>query len=257
MDLKKYFSEEAHSAQQNFLGADGFSADAVPYMGADGDDYFSGDGDYFMADSDYSYDAAGGRRRRMGGGQPVAESISQPIILNISNSSASALNVVMFGANYNLLGYNNGGNTTNFGNATGITVTPALSSVSSYAQILVNTQNTPMKIGIVYIQNLTSNTSVLANPLTIVYNDGFGNSYTRPSIPKFDPYQLQNGVIEHLVDFMLDGTISVGFQMPASSNYQFSYYPQAILNPTRNIAGRSAIGLRSRPEIARLITSRR
>lgn len=232
MSLQKYFSNQASEVSQKFMGADGYdNADGVPYMGANGD--------YFNA----APPAVAQPQGYMQYGQH--RDVSQPIIMNLSNSSNIALTAVMFGANYNIAA-------TNYGSPTGITVTSFFSNVT-LLQILQNSQTNPMDIGIVKILNNSVGTAVASNPITVAYSDVFGRSSTIPSIITRDPYQQQVDIVIHLLSVIIDGTSQFSFSMPASSSYQFQFYPKSLVNNARQLNGSGHVKSFEKPGVSNLL----
>jgi len=234
MSLSKYFSIEGRAVNQRFMGADGYdNADAVPYMGANGQ-YFMANAPAPVAEAPSSYDQYNPHR-----------DVSQPIILNVSNSSSLALTAVMFGAAYNIAA-------TNQGNPTGITITSYFSTVT-YLQVLQQSQTNPMKFMLVKILNNSTGSAVQANPITVTYYDIFGRSSSVPSIVTRDPYQQQTDIVLHRFNALIDGSAQFSFSMPAASSYQFQFYPQGLVNQTRQLNGAVSQKDFDRPGVSNLL----
>ena len=145
MKMSKYFSDAREMANESFNSMDGSE---------------------FL-------NANGGSSAGLGG------ATSQPYILNIANSTSSAVtNVVVGGAYTNL-------NATNFGNVAAITITMCIANLT-YTEFLYQSMNKPFVVGLMYLSS--ANASQVLETLTIKQKDINGNESSKVIVPTLDPY---------------------------------------------------------------------
>jgi hypothetical protein len=173
---------------------------------------------------------------RVDGGQPtyapnVAIPAKQPTPyqVNVTNTTAGTLTVVLFGLNSYLL-------TANFGSSTGVTVTPAQANVS-YLELLQQSASQPFETSLVRIQ--TSNSAQLTQILTLTSKDANGQSCTIPIITQsyFSANQFQSTILDVPYPVKIDGNTYLTFPILASTTATYTFFPAEKVNPARNLNG--------------------
>lgn len=214
-------------ANESYLNADGF---------IDDDLQFTAEQDFFSAD---------GMPMNNGGAVPV----SQPYIITVSNSTASAVsNFDVLGA-YQYLqnaGFS-GGNLT----ISGVTISSGISNVN-YQQFLYQSMNAPFSVGMTYIQSVAGSTAQITQPLTLNTQDANGNQALKTLVVTIDPYQQQQGVVAVKQLYRIDGftKITISTILP-SAVFQMQFYPADNINLSRGLAGRPASRQFGNPNIVK------
>jgi len=210
MNNNKYFDQAENAANQEFLNADGFDT----WDDADGDNW---DVDGGVPDS----------------GAYRAAQTSQPYILQVANSTASAVsNVIVLGA------YDNAADATNYGNNVAITISMGVSNVT-YKAFLNQTMNQPFYVGQVYLQSSTANQ--VLETLTVRHQDGNGNLADKVLVPIIDPYQQQSTSIVYKNGFRVDGYTKITISsILASATMNIYLYPAEKINLGRAVMDKSA-----------------
>lgn len=162
--------------------------------------------------------------------------IAKPYVLTISTSApTNTLTAILFG-------YNDYFNQTNFGSDTGaggtITVSSGVSGVP-YRRMLSQSQNKPFEIG--YWRISCSNTSQLAQVITVNYVDANGRSASDPIAVSIyqDSYQNISTVVD-ITDYniKIDGNTYLSIPVLAGvTDLTFIFYPVAIVDAGRVITG--------------------
>lgn len=225
--IKKYMQDARNFANESYLNADGF---------IDDDLQFTAEQDFFSAD---------GMPMNNGGAVPV----SQPYIITVSNSTASAVsNFDVLGA-YQYLqnaGFS-GGNLT----ISGITISSGISNVN-YQQFLYQSMNSPFSVGMTYIQSVAGSTAQITQPLTLNTQDANGNQALKTLVVTIDPYQQQQGVVAVKQLYRIDGftKITISTVLP-SAVFQMQFYPADNINLSRGLAGRPASRQFGNPNIVK------
>lgn len=225
------------------FGADGDFYDADgDYMDADG--YYDADGDYMDADGgEYSYAAAAPRGRRMPAPAPrrVAAKQPTPYQVNVSNTTAGTLTVVLFGLNTYLLD-------PNFGSSTGVTVTPAQVSVT-YLELLNQSASQPFETSLIRIQ--TSTASQLTQILTVVSKDANGQLCQIPVITQsyFSANQFQSTILDVPYPVKIDGNTYVTFPILGNTTATYTFFPAEKINTSRVLGGGSELQQYSAPAV--------
>jgi hypothetical protein len=228
--IQNYIRNANRSANEKFIGVDGF---------VDDDMYFTGSEGFFGADGDSA-------------SQMAAPSVmrSQPYIITVSNASASAVTVDVFGAYIylNNAGFS-GGNLT----VSNVTITSNLSNVTYY-NLLNQSSVSPFTIGSTLISSVNGQTSQVLQPLTLSTFDANGNQATKILTPVIDPYQQQSGVIELKQPYRIDGFTKLSFIVAPTTSVQFQFYPADTINIARGLAGNPVSRQYGSPRIIRPAT---
>lgn len=211
--IQKYLQMANRSANEQFVGVDGF---------IDDDMYFAGNmNTFFSAEGDESPMAAPSVMR------------SQPYIITVSNASNAAVSVDVFGAYIflNNAGFSNGSLTVS-----NVTITSNLSNVT-YFNLLNQSSLSPFTIGSTYISSVNGTSSQVLQPITLTTQDANGNQAVKILTPVVDPYQNQSGIVDLKQPFRIDGFTKLTFQIFASSSVQFQFYPSDTINIARGLGG--------------------
>ncbi len=254
MNIDRYIA----MAEENFSGANGYQDPNLANLdlsfegefGADGDyydadgDYMDADGYYDAADGDYSYAAAAPRGRRiMAAPAPrkVAAKQPTPYQVNVSNTTAGTLTVVLFGLNTYLLD-------PNFGSSTGVTVTPAQVSVT-YLELLNQSASQPFETSLIRIQ--TSTASQLTQILTVVSKDANGQLCQIPVITQsyFSANQFQSTILDVPYPVKIDGNTYVTFPILGNTTATYTFFPAEKINTSRVLGGGSELQQYSAPAV--------
>tara|TARA_R110000824_G_scaffold178585_2_gene358376 strand:- start:301 stop:993 length:693 start_codon:yes stop_codon:yes gene_type:complete len=209
MKMSKYFSDAREMANESFNSMDGSE---------------------FL-------NANGGSSAGLGG------ATSQPYILNIANSTSSAVtNVVVGGAYTNL-------NATNFGNVAAITITMGIANLT-YTEFLYQSMNKPFVVGLMYLSS--ANASQVLETLTIKQKDINGNESSKVIVPTLDPYQQQGDKIAISFNWKFDGFTSVTIaSLLASATLKAYLYPAENVSTGRALTGGSVVKGFASPDIVK------
>ncbi len=207
-------------AEERFSG---FDADQLD-LGADG--YYE-DEDFGSADGFFYADASEGASRRVPAKTPT------PYQVNVTNTTAGALTVVLFGMNTFLL-------TPNFGSSVGVTVSPAQVNVS-YLELLNQSANQPFETSLMRIQ--TSNPSQLTQILTVTSKDANGQLCQIPIITQsyFSANQFQSTILDVNYPVKIDGNTNVSFPILGNTTATYTFFPAEKVNPSRVLGGGSVL----------------
>ena len=211
MSFEKYFNEVRNFANENFHSFDGAFE-------------FSND-DYGFSD----YDNADG----IGG--TVDAPTSQPYIVNVTNTTASAIsNVTLLGA-YSFIGTT----APAYGNTSGISITMGIANIT-YTEFLYQSMNKPFTVGLTYMTSATS--SQVLETITITQKDVNGNVASKVLTPTIDPYQYQSDKIAFKFEYRVDGfTNLVVSSILANATLKLYFYPSETVAISRALAGRRAV----------------
>jgi len=211
MSFEKYFNEVRNFANENFHSFDGAFE-------------FSND-DYGFSD----YDNADG----LGG--TVDAPTSQPYIVNVANTTASAIsNVTLLGA-YSFIGTT----APAYGNTSGISITMGIANIT-YTEFLYQSMNKPFTVGLTYMTSATS--AQVLETITITQKDVNGNVASKVLTPTIDPYQYQSDKIAFKFEYRIDGfTNLVVSSILANATLKLYFYPSETVAISRALAGRRAV----------------
>ena len=211
MSFEKYFNEVRNFANENFHSFDGAFE-------------FSND-DYGFSD----YDNADG----LGG--TVDAPTSQPYIVNVANTTASAINNVTLLGAYTFIGTS----APAYGNTSGISITMGIANIT-YTEFLYQSMNKPFTVGLTYMTSATS--AQVLETITITQKDVNGNVASKVLTPTIDPYQYQNDKIAFKFEYRIDGfTNLVVSSILATSTLKLYFYPSETVAISRALAGRRAV----------------
>lgn len=194
----------------------------------------------------------------MGGANNAPQ--SQPYILTVSNSSATAV------SNFDVLGaytYLSGGAmpSTPAGTATftagslvvtgtgfSITISSAISNVN-YQQFLYQSMNQPFSVGLTYIESVAV-TSQITQTFTLNTQDANGNQLLRTIVPTIDPYQQQNSIVAIKQLYSIDGFTKLTFTtIQALAVFRIHFYPASNINLAAGLQGSSVAQQYGNPNI--------
>ena len=224
--IQKYLQNANRSINEQFVGIDGVW------------DNFTDDDDvaaFYRADGDMA--AAPSLMR------------SQPYILTVSNASASAVSVDIFGA-YIYLNGGTGSFSSGSLTVSSVTISSGLSN-TTYYNLLNQSSISPFTIGSTLISSVNGTTSQVLQPITLTTQDANGNVATKILTPTIDPYQQQSGVIELKQAFRIDGFTKLTVQMFAATSVQFQFYPADTINIARGLSGAPVSKQFGNPKIIR------
>ncbi len=210
--------------------------------GAGGED--EGDMSYF--DSDMDFDSFDGDDMSYAGGSSNQQSMSDPYVLQYTNTTTGDLAAILFG-------FNDYNGETNHGNAVGITITNLQGG--TYSRLFNQTQNKSFKIGKWRFECSTS--SQLQQTLQIVHVDANGNTQQKPfnlSILK-DAYQQQGDIIDVTKVVTVDGNTYLTFTLKASAVLTISMFPIEIISAKSRLNGGAAIHKSKAPRLSALNTA--
>lgn len=209
--FEKYFDEVRNFANNNFNSFDGT--------------FEFSDEDYGFSD----YDAADG----VGGSMDAPT--SQPYIVNVANTTASAIqNVTILGA-YSFIGTT----APAYGNTSGISITMGIANIT-YTEFLYQSMNKPFTVGLTYLQSATS--SQVLETITVTQKDVNGNVASKVLTPTIDPYQYQTDKVAFKFEYRIDGfTNLVISSILANATLKIYFYPSETVAISRALAGRKAV----------------
>jgi len=209
--FEKYFDEVRNFANNNFNSFDGT--------------FEFSDEDYGFSD----YDAADG----VGGTMDAPT--SQPYIVNVANTTASAIqNVTILGA-YSFIGTT----APAYGNTSGISITMGIANIT-YTEFLYQSMNKPFTVGLTYLQS--ANASQVLETITVTQKDVNGNVASKVLTPTIDPYQYQTDKVAFKFEYRIDGfTNLVISSILASATLKIYFYPSETVAISRALAGRKAV----------------
>jgi len=211
MSFEKYFNEVRNFANENFHSFDGAFE-------------FSND-DYGFSD----YDNADG----LGG--TIDAPTSQPYIVNVANTTASAINNVTLLGAYTFIGTT----APAYGNSSGISITMGIANIT-YQEFLYQSMNKPFTVGLTYMTSATS--AQVLETITITQKDVNGNIASKVLTPTIDPYQFQSDKIAFKFEYRIDGfTNLVVSSLLAQSTLKLYFYPSETVAISRALAGRRAV----------------
>jgi hypothetical protein len=224
--IQRYLQNASRSANESFIGVDGFYDEQM---------YFTAPDNFFPAEG------AGVAAA------PVSVLRSQPYILTVSNASNAAVSVDVFGAYIYL---NNAGFSAGALTVNNVTISSNLSNVTYY-NLLNQSSFSPFTIGSTLISSVNGVTSQVLQPITLTTQDANGNQAVKILTPVIDPYQNQAGVIELKQPFRIDGFTKLTLLMFASTSVQFQFYPSDNINVARGLSGDPVSKQYGSPQIIR------
>ena len=228
-NIDRYLSE----AEEKFSGFDG-----------DYDDYDMEDEEYDGFD-DYDMDADMEDEDEWDNASGVSASANakspSPYQITIVNTTAGSLTAIMFGKNKYLL-------STNFGSATGLTITPAQSNVS-YLELLQQSAEQPFETSLIRVQS--SNATQVTQILTVTVKDANGQSATLPIITQsyFSSYQQQSGILDVPYNLKVDGNTNVAFTVLAGATVTLTLFPSEKVNISKGLAGKKPVQMYGNPQV--------
>lgn len=204
------------------------------FYGDDYDDFMGDDFDLFEGDDLMSYSNADG------GGMDMLKTPA-PYQVLVTNTTAGALNLVLFGYNQYLL-------STNFGSSVGLTVTPAQTNVA-YLQLLTQSANQPFETSLIRVQS--TNASQVTQIITVTVSDANGQSATLPIITQsyFSSYQQQSGILDVPYSVKIDGNTSLTSTILANTTVTYTFFPAEKVNVAKGLGGQGAVQVYGNPQV--------
>lgn len=236
MNIDRYIS----MAEENFSGFDGYSPFPEGTLDLSVEGEYGANGDYYYANGDemggYSY---------ANGTMPMAATVPAkqptPYQVNVTNTTAGPLTVVLFGLNSFLL-------TPNFGTSVGVIVTPAQVNVS-YLELLNQSASQPFETSLIRIQ--TSSPSQLTQILTVTSKDANGQSCQIPIITQsyFSANQFQSTILDVPYPVKIDGNTFVTFPILGNTTATYTFFPSEKINQSRILGNGSSLQQYSAPAV--------
>jgi hypothetical protein len=219
----------------------GYLGFAERMSGYDGMDYFEGDLSSFDDYSDYD-DFDGDDPQSFATGA-MSANVSDPYVIQYSNTTPGTLTAVLFG-------YNNNFNdpTGQFGNPVGITVTNLQGS--SYTALIGQTNNKAFQIGKWRFQSVSA--AQLSQTLTISHFDANGKQYSTPlnlSIMR-DAYQFQNDILDISKTITVDGNTQITFPLLPLTDLVISMFPVSVLSSKAVLNGGTSLNKAVAPRLS-------
>ena len=191
------------------------------------DSYDSAEGAMSYFDNDeMSY--ASGDEMSYADGAAAASIISDPYVIQYQNTNTTDVTAILFG-------YNDYFGATNYGNTTGVVITNLQGG--TYGRLIAQSNNKFFKIGKWRFQS--SNSSQLAQTLTINHVDANGKQYSTPlnlSIMR-DAYQQQSDILDVTKTVTVDGNTYITFTLKGSATLVISMFPVAVLSGKAKLNG--------------------
>jgi len=184
----------------------------------------------------------------------AAAAVAPSYIIQISNSSNATYTggFDVLGAFQYLYGNYGGGTWNNAGSFTlnGITISSVYTTVN-YQQILSSTQSQPFQVGAVYLQSVQGNANQVSDVYTLTTQSTAGELYSRPIKPYINPNQYQNTITYNNSAFVINGYTKLTWSnIYASSIFQISFFPAAVIDPAQSLNGTSVQAQYTAPNVA-------
>lgn len=179
-------------------------------------------------------------------GQSQSIALSDPYVIQYTNTTGGALTAVLFG-------YNDNYNAVNFGNPAGITITNLQTGGglgTGYGRLLAQSNNKEFKIGKWRFQSATS--SQLQQTLQLVHVDGNGKQYSTPlnlSIMR-DAYQQQSDILDVTKVLTIDGNTYITFTLVANATVVISMFPVSVLSAKAKLNGGNTLNNARAPRLS-------
>lgn len=164
-------------------------------------------------------------------------SLSQPVILTISNSLDTAV------SNFDVLGaYSNFDNAT-FNNGSlsisGVTISSDITDMT-YQQFLYQCMQQPFCIDITFIESVSGSPSQIIQNFKLTTQDTNGNQLVRSIEPIIDPYQQQSTIVAVKKSFSIDAFTKLTFSaINALAVFRIHFYPSTLINLASGLQGAS------------------
>jgi len=213
-------------------------------------DFNSFDGTFEFADEDYGfadYDNADG----LGG--TLNSPTSQPYIVNVANTTGTAINNVTILGAFSFIGTS----APSYGNTSGISITMGIANIT-YTEFLYQSMNKPFTVGLTYLQSATA--SQVLETITVTQKDVNGNVASKVLTPTIDPYQYQTDKVAFKFEYRIDGFTNLTISsILANATMKIYFYPSETVSVSRALAGRKAIQDYNNPRVVNgnVITLRR
>jgi hypothetical protein len=223
VSLNKYFEDVNEFANENF---------------------FSFDGDFEFADEDFGFDYESDGYSADGQAASAAPT-SQPYIINVRNTTASAINNVTILGAYTFIGTT----APAYGNTSGISITMGIANVT-YTEFLYQSMNKPFSVGLTYTSADTA--AQVLETMTVTQKDINGNVSSKVLTPTIDPYQFQTDKIAFKFEYRVDGFTNITISsILAATTMKIYMYPSETVSVSRALAGRAAVQDYGKPSVVR------
>ena len=215
-------------------GFDSYDDDLEVDMSSFDDDDMS-----YFDDDDMSY--AGGTGSQMRPGPNQQTGVSDPYVIQYTNTTAGNLTAVIFG-------YNDYFGAANYGNPAGITITNLQGG--TYGRLIAQSNNKFFKIGKWRFQSSTA--SQLQQTMTLYHVDANGKQYSTPlnlSIMR-DAYQQQADIIDVTKLVTVDGNTYANITLIANATLVISMFPVAVFSGKARLNGGVALNQARAPRLS-------
>jgi hypothetical protein len=251
MSVRNYIAQAKEQAVQNYSG---FTGNQSANGGYNRPTYKNMVGESFNT-------VVGDNMRLASGSGMNSAPQSQPYIITVSNSSATAVsNFDVLGAYSYLSGGSmpstpagtaafSAGNLVVTGAGYSITISSAIANVN-YQQFLYQSMNQPFSVGLTYLESVAGSSTQISQTFTLNTQDANGNQLLRTIVPTIDPYQQQSTIVAVKQLYSIDGFTKLTFsQILASSVFRIHFYPSTNINLAAGLQGSSVAQQYGNPNI--------
>ena len=206
--------------------------------GFDSYDSYEGDMSYFDND-DMSYFDNDDMSYAAGPGAQTV--VSDPYVIQYTNTTTAAVTAVLFGFNDYALA-------TNYGNPAAVVITNLQGG--TYARLITQSNNKAFKIGKFRFQS--TNASQLSQTITIFHVDGNGKQYSTPlnlAIAR-DAYQQQNNILDVTKPITVDGNTYLTFPVYANTVLTIAMFPVEVFSTKAVLNGGKTLNMAAAPRLS-------
>lgn len=241
---RKYLEQMQHMARQLTMSADGRGRRRQGMLPADGwlqrSMQFSAmaeQGRFFPADGG----ASGGNGQGTVATPSTPQSFSQPIVLQISNSTASTVSINLWGASVYLdqSSFTWAGGSVTF-SGVNVSVVSTTNVLNTYYSVLQASLTNVMTVGKTLIQTISgpdAQTTQIWGLNTFAAN---ANSAAQQFVNFQDPTQFRSNVINNFSKYDIDGQTYVTIPVLGNAVFQMAFFPLADINMSRPLIGMPA-----------------
>ena len=199
---------------------------------------------------DDSFDFGGSEDTYLNANGNGDASTSQPYIISLYNSSASATSSVEVGSAFSAITTVSGTPAGAVGNTANIEYTMSISGIT-YLEFLWQTTSKPFVVGLTYLQCDSSPTAVLAT-IVVKVVDSNGNQQQKTLVPTIDPYQNQNDITVLKHTYKFDGFTSLTISsIPGTKTLKLYLFPSETVSPGRALTGNNIARGYGNPNVVR------
>ena len=192
----------------------------------------------------WNADASNADWASAGGEEEKKEKVSEPYIIQISNSFVEArTNVDIFDSFTNRT-------LSNFGQNSTITTTSTISGVT-YIELLAQSESQPFYVGRTMIISTTA--LQLDQSVAVTHRDAAGERRDHVFMPTVDPYQNQSDRIIDDYTYLIDGYTRLRFStIRPSATVTIRLYPTGKFVATQLVAGRNGLPTYRAPHLIKV-----